>query len=355
MLKKRKFIGLKIFGALILIFFGIVLFSLAKVAQITKELPDPKQAINSRQITQSSKIYDRTGEILLYEIYGEEKRTVVSFEEIPDYVKNATIAIEDKNFYSHPAFDWRALARAFIVNLIKGRVVQGGSTITQQLAKNAFLTSERTVDRKIKELVLSYWIEKRYSKDEILELYLNQISYGSNAYGIEAASQIYFNKSAKDLSLAEAALLASLPKAPTYYSPWGAHISELMNRKNYVLEQMFEVGFIDKEELERNKNHAIEFTSQNIGSIKAPHFVMMVKDYLANKYGEDFMERGGLKITTTLDWEMQQIAEQVIKEGSETLHWLPKTQKPAKFWRWSGQEIILIQKMKEILMWRPKD
>ena len=201
MLKKRKFIGLKIFGALILIFFGIVLFSLAKVAQITKELPDPKQAINSRQITQSSKIYDRTGEILLYEIYGEEKRTVVSFEEIPDYVKNATIAIEDKNFYSHPAFDWRALARAFIVNLIKGRVVQGGSTITQQLAKNAFLTSERTVDRKIKELVLSYWIEKRYSKDEILELYLNQISYGSNAYGIEAASQIYFNKDVKDLNL----------------------------------------------------------------------------------------------------------------------------------------------------------
>ena len=287
------------------------------MAKIAKELPDPKQFIVGRQISQSTKIYDRSGEVLLYEIYDKEKRTVVPFEEIPDYVKYATVAIEDKNFYNHPAFDWRAMIRALTINLLKGRVVQGGSTITQQLAKNAYLTPERTFKRKIKELILSYWIERYYSKDEILNLYLNQISYGSNAYGIEAAGQIYFAKPAKGLTLAEAALLAGLPKAPTYYSPWGTHTDELMERKNYVLEQMFNSGFIDQEELERAKNYKFQFVSQNIGTIRAPHFVMMVRDYLINKYGEDFIKRGGLKITTTLDWKFQEAAEKIVKEGAE--------------------------------------
>src|SRR3990167_2878417 len=216
---KKSRLWLRALAILLLLFFASTLFILAKVAQIARELPDPKQFISSRQITQSSKVHDRTGEILLYEIYGEEKRTVIPFEEIPDYVKKATVAIEDKNFYVHPAFDWRAVIRALIVNALRGRVAQGGSTITQQLAKNTFLTPERTIKRKIKELILSYWIEKKYSKDEILALYLNTIPYGSNAYGIESASQIYFNKPAKELSLAEAALIASLPQAPTYYSP----------------------------------------------------------------------------------------------------------------------------------------
>ena len=209
------------------------------------------------------------------------------------------------------------MIRALTINLLKGRVVQGGSTITQQLAKNAYLTPERTFKRKIKELILSYWIERYYSKDEILNLYLNQISYGSNAYGIEAAGQIYFAKPAKGLTLAEAALLAGLPKAPTYYSPWGTHTDELMERKNYVLEQMFNSGFIDQEELERAKNYKFQFVSQNIGTIRAPHFVMMVRDYLINKYGEDFIKRGGLKITTTLDWKFQEAAEKIVKEGAE--------------------------------------
>ena len=312
---KRRW--LKIFGILLLIFFVATLFLLAKLSQIARELPDPKQFISSHQIAQSSKIYDRTGQVLLYEIYGQEKRTIIPFDQIPDYAKKSTIAIEDQNFYGHSAFDWRAITRAFLVNIMKGRVVQGGSTITQQLAKNAFLGPARTFERKIKELILSSWIEKRYSKDEILELYLNQIPYGSNAYGIEAASQVYFNKSAKDLSLAEAALLASLPKAPTYYSPWGAHVQELEQRKNYVLEQMFNLGFIDKEELERAKNFTLKFAEQNLGTIKAPHFVMMVRDYLIDKYGEDFLKNNGLKITTALDWNMQQIAENVVKEGAE--------------------------------------
>ncbi len=316
-MKRKKRLFIKISAMFLLVFFGLTLFILNEVAKIAKELPDPKQFIVDRQISQSTKIYDRNGEILLYEIYDKEKRTVIPFEEIPDYVKRATVAIEDKNFYSHPAFDWRAMIRALTINLLRGRVVQGGSTITQQLAKNAYLTPERTFKRKVKELILSYWIERYYSKDEILNLYLNQISYGSNAYGIEAASQIYFAKPAKELTLAEAAILASLPKAPTYYSPWGTHANELLERKNYVLEQMFNLGFIDQEELERSKNHEFKFAPQNIGSIRAPHFVMMVRDYLINKYGEDFIKRGGLKITTTLDWKFQEIAEKTVKEGAE--------------------------------------
>ncbi|MEK9154520.1 MAG: PBP1A family penicillin-binding protein [Patescibacteria group bacterium] len=312
---KKTWLWLKIIGVFFLFIFILALIGLAKLAKITKELPDPTQ-FGSHQVAQSSKIYDRTGEVLLYEIFGEEKRTIIASDQIPDYVKKSVIAIEDQGFYTHQAYDLRAIIRAFAANIIKGRVSQGGSTITQQLAKNAFLSSEQTVERKIKELILAYWMEKNYSKDEILTLYLNTIPYGSNAYGIEAASQIFFGHPAKELSLAEAALLVSLPKAPTYYSPWGSHTDELLHRKNYVLEQMFKLGFIDQEELERAKSYPLEFSSQNLGSIKAPHFVIMVKDYLANKYGEDALKAGGLKIITTLNWDYQQIAERVVSEGA---------------------------------------
>lgn len=313
--KKRKLL-LKVFGLFFLIAFSSLLVGLTMLAKMARELPNPEQFVN-RQITQSTKIYDRTGEILLYEIHGEEKRTVIPFEEIPEYVKQATIAIEDQNFYTHPAFDWRSIIRAFFVNLLKGRVVQGGSTITQQLAKNAFLTPERTFSRKTKELILAYWLERRYSKDEILNLYINQVPYGANAYGIEAASQTYFDKPAKELNLSESAVLAALPKAPSYYSPWGTHSDELESRKNYILNQMFELGFIDEEEKIRNQNNKLKFAPPNIGSIKAPHFVMMVREYLNTKYGEETIEKGGLKIITTLDWPLQEIAERIIKEGAE--------------------------------------
>ena len=175
---------------------GLVLWVLIVFIKISKELPNPQQFV-VRQINQSTKIYDKTGKVLLYEIHGEEKRTVIPFDEIPEYVKQATLAAEDQGFYQHSAFDWRAVIRAMIVNIIRGKLVQGGSTITQQLSKITFLTPEKTFSRKIKELILSYWIEKHYSKDEILNLYLNQISYGANAYGIQAAAQTYFSKSAK--------------------------------------------------------------------------------------------------------------------------------------------------------------
>ncbi len=314
MIKKRRFV-LKLLIVLVVAAFGLVFLGLSILAKMAKELPNPEQ-FSTRQINQSTRIYDRTGQVALYEIHGTEKRTIIAFGEIPDYAKKATLAIEDQKFYEHPAFEWQATVRALIVNILKGRAVQGGSTITQQLARNAFLTPEKTISRKIKELILSYWIEQRYSKDEILSLYLNQIPYGANAYGIEAASETYFGKPAKDLSLAEAALLAAMIKAPSYYSPWGLHKDELESRKNYVLEQMYKLGFIDEEEKNRAQKVAANITPQSVGSIKAPHFVMMIRDYLNNKYGEDVVEKGGLKVISTLDWPMQQIAEKVVEEGA---------------------------------------
>ncbi len=282
---------------------------------LVRALPDLSMLSDNR-IAQSTKIYDRTGTVLLYELYGEEKRTVVPFDQIPDLVKKATIAVEDRNFYAHTAIDWKSLARALVVNLTHVGVVQGGSTITQQLAKNAFLAPDRTVTRKIKELFLSYRLEKRYTKDEILALYLNQIPYGANAYGIEAAAKTYFNKSAKDLALPEIALLVSLPKAPSYYSPWGTHIKETLVRKDQTLDQMKTAGFITEAESSTAKKTLLSFASQS-AAIKAPHFVMTVQAYLSQVYGEDLMRTGGLKVTTTLDWNLQQAAETAVEEGAK--------------------------------------
>lgn len=290
------------------------LFAVVFLFFIIKDLPST-EILDSRQIFESTKIYDRTGEVLLYEIHGEEKRTVIPFEEIPDFVKKATIAIEDESFYEHSAFDIKSIIRAFLVNLSQGRVAQGGSTITQQLAKKAFLTDARVWTRKIKELVLAVKLEKRYTKDEILSLYLNQIPYGSNAYGIEAASRTFFDKSAKDLTLAEAALLTSLPKAPSYYSPWGNHVGELMKRKGLALEKMFQLGFITEKEKVVAQKQKLEF-APHYTTIKAPHFVLMVQDYLNSKYGEDFVRTAGLKVITSLDWNLQQLAEKSVEEGA---------------------------------------
>lgn len=282
---------------------------------ITKDLPNP-EILASREIAESTKIFDRTGKVLLYEIHGDEKRTVVPFEEIPDHIKQAAIAIEDENFYEHSAIDFKSIIRAFIKNLTRRGIVQGGSTITQQLAKNAFLTSEKTFDRKIKELILAIYLEKRLSKDEILSFYLNQIPYGSSVYGIESASQTFFEKPAKELTLAEAALLAALPKAPTYYSPWGSHTDELLGRKDLILEKMSQLGFITEEQKKQAQQEKLRF-AVNLAKIKAPHFVMSVQEYLNNKYGEDFARTAGLQVTTTLDWEFQQIAEEVVSEGAQ--------------------------------------
>lgn len=282
---------------------------------LTSDLPDPA-IFDSRKVAQSSKIYDRTGEILLYEIHGEEKRTVIPWEEIPELVKWATLAIEDAGFYEHAALDWKSVARAVLVNLREGRFAQGASTITQQLARNAFLSPEKTITRKLKELALAFRLERRYTKDEILNLYLNQIPYGANSYGIEAAAQSYFEKSARDLTLAEIAILASLPKAPSYFSPWGNHKNALLKRKDAVLDRMEELGFISSSEAATAKKEVLKFAPP-ITKIIAPHFVMAVQDYLNSQFGEEVVRSGGLIVKTTLDVKLQEIAERVVAEGAK--------------------------------------
>lgn len=293
---------------------GSVLFGMVALS-LSKDLPSVEE-IDKRQVSQSTKIYDREGQVLLYEISAGQKRTVIPLEEMPRSLTNATIAIEDEKFYEEPGFDWRAIIRALLVNLKHGKILQGGSTITQQLAKNAFLTPEQTITRKIKEFILALKLNRRLSKDEILGLYLNEIPYGPTLYGVEAASHAYFGKSARHLSIAESALLAALPKAPSYYSPWGTHVKELLARGQFILKKMFKLDKITQEELDAALAEKLVFETQSEGLV-APHFVLAVQDYLVKKYGEDIVRTGGLTVKTTLDARLQEIAEKVVKEGAE--------------------------------------
>ncbi|MBI1960945.1 MAG: penicillin-binding protein [Candidatus Liptonbacteria bacterium] len=290
-------------------------FALIGAAILLRGLPSVED-IGSHTVAQSTKIYDRTGEVLLYEAYGEEKRTVVPFDDITAFLKEATIAVEDNNFYTHPAIDWRATLRAAFVDIIYGKRI-GGSTITQQLAKNMFLTPEKTLLRKLRELIVAFRLEGHYTKDEILNLYLNQIPYGGNAYGVEAASQTYFNTSVGDVSLAEAAVLAALPQSPSYYSPWGTHQDELIARQRFILKRMEELGYIDEEQRTAAEDAPLSFAPRPIAMIRAPHFVMAVQERLIDTYGEDALRQSGLRVITTLDWELQQEAEAAVLRGAE--------------------------------------
>jgi 1A family penicillin-binding protein len=301
----RFFVFLLLLGTLA--FFSLFFY-------FAKDLPDP-QKISSRQVAQSTKIYDRTGKILLYDIHGEEKRTVVPFDEISENLKKATLAAEDAGFYQHKGIELTGILRGIYKTYFKKEVAQSGSTITQQLIKLSFLSAEKTFSRKIKEIILAIEMERKYSKDEILGFYLNQIPYGSNAYGAEAASQLFFGKRAKDLTLAQAAVLAAMPKAPSYYSPYGNHVEDLMNRKDYILSRISETNMASKEEVEAAKQEKIEFSRIN-QDIKAPHFVMYVRDYLNERYGESFVEKAGYSVYTTLDWDMQQTGEEIISKGA---------------------------------------
>lgn len=307
----------KIAGKIALYLFGAgILFTIGLFIYFSKDLPSPN-AVNTRVVAQSTKIFDRTGQHLLYDVHGEEKRTVISFDQIPDNVKYATIALEDQGFYEHHGVVVSAIIRSALKDVAKGAKAQGGSTITQQLVKQSLLTSEKTLTRKIKELILSLEIEQRYSKDEILGMYLNEIPYGSSAYGIEAAAQTFFGKSAKDLTLSEASLLACLPNAPTYYSPFGVHTDGLKARQEMALDRMASLGYITEQQAQEAKDiDILAEISPKQNNISAPHFVMYVKDYLVSKYGEQAVEQGGLKVYTTLDWNMQQIAEKVVAEGA---------------------------------------
>lgn len=309
----KKDLRKKILGLIAIVFaLGLLGFTIL-VAWAGKDLPDPDR-LTDRQIAQSTKIYDRTGEHLLYEIFSEQKRTMVEFDKIPKQLINAVIATEDTAFYEHKGIRPLSIIRSVVYGMLgKSRVGSGASTLTQQLVKNAILTNERTYTRKIKELILSVRLEQKYSKDQILKIYFNEIPYGSTNYGVEAASQSYFNKSVSDLNLEEIATLAGLPKAPSKYL---TDKNALKNRRNFVLERMFEEGYITREEADENQAKPISL-SQEFGKIQAPHFVLYVKEQLVEMFGEQTVDTGGLKVITTLDWEKQEIAERAVKEESD--------------------------------------
>ena len=277
--------------------------------QWLKMLPNP-QLLSQRDIEVTTKIFDRHG-TLLYEIYSDQNRTPLPLDQIPKIIQEATLSIEDKDFYSHPGFSVSGILRATRETLLK-KQVQGGSTITQQLIKNALLTPEVTVTRKIKEILLAFWAERLYTKNQILEMYLNQVPYGGTAWGIEAASQTYFGKSAKDVNLAEAALLAGLPAAPTEYSPFGSHPEKALERQKEVLRRMYEDRYITKQQEDEAIQTAIQFTKPRV-AIHAPHFVMYVKDLLEQRFGPRLVEQGGLRIMTSLDLPTQEKVEEIVR------------------------------------------
>src|SRR3989338_8571678 len=292
------------------------LFSVVLFAWANHNLPDPDK-LNDRRVAQSTKIYDRTGEHLLYEIFAEQKRTLVELEEVPKPLINGVVATEDTAFYEHRGIRPLSIARSVVFGLFgSSRVGGGASTLTQQLVKNAILTNEQTLTRKAKEIILSVRLEQKYTKEQILKIYFNEITYGSTNYGVEAASQSYFGKHVSDLNLQESATLAGLPKAPTRYLN---NPDALTERRNFVLRRMFEEGYISEEE--KNAAQAEPLTlSRRIGDIKAPHFVLYVKELLVNQFGEQLVDTGGLKVLTSLDWDKQEIAERVIAEkGTELL------------------------------------
>lgn len=275
-----------------------------------QDIPSPRE-LTFRQTPETSKIYDRNGK-LLYQIYAQQNRTIISLNDIPKNLVNATIAIEDKDFYNHPGFDVSAIIRSAIKD-ISGEDFQGGSTITQQLIKSALLTPETSMKRKIKEVIIAFWAERIYTKNQILEMYFNQVPYGGTAWGIEAASEVYFGKPAKELDLAQSAFLAGIPKAPTIYSPYGANPNIWKTRQREVLNRMVNLSYISKRQKEEAENKKLKFRSPQI-PIYAPHFVMYVKDFLIKKYGLPTVEKGGLKITTSLDLGLQETAQKIVTD-----------------------------------------
>jgi 1A family penicillin-binding protein len=285
---------------------GIITFWIS-----TFKMPDLR-SFEERTVSQSTKIYDRTGEILLFDLNQDIKRQVVSFEKISPYIKNATIAIEDTGFYSHGGIEIKAIIRATLAHLMGG--VGGGSTITQQVVKNSLLTSEYAISRKIKEWVLAIRLENIMSKDEILSVYLNENPYGGSIYGVEEAAQTFFKKNAASVTLAEAAYLAAIPNAPTYYSPYGNNKDKLDNRKNLVLSRLLENKMITDVEYKTAKAEVVIFQPKQSNGIKAAHFVEYVRQYLEDKYGEKAVREDGLKVITTLNYDLQAKAEAVVKK-----------------------------------------
>jgi len=303
-------------------FVGLLLFILllgGLFAFYAKDLPRPDKIVRKEGF--STKIYDRNEE-LLYDIFSNQKRTPVDLDEVPEHLKNATIAIEDKNFYQHGGFDPLGYVRA-VYNIVVHHRLQGGSTLTQQLVKNALLTSQRTITRKLKEFILTIQIENRYSKDEILQMYFNEVPYGGTAYGVEAAAETYFDKKVADLDLVESAVLAGLPQRPTVYSPFSDDETAYVGRTTQVLRRMHEDGYITQEQETAavDQLDEVKFAEQGV-NFKAPHFVMYVKKQLEDRYGESLVENGGLRVYTTLDLELQEKAQETVTKEIEKLEYL---------------------------------
>ncbi|MBU2036252.1 MAG: PBP1A family penicillin-binding protein [Patescibacteria group bacterium] len=290
---------------------GMLLASFVIIPLFAFTLPSPDKIVRSEGF--STKILDRNGQVL-YDIFSQQRRTPISFDEVPLFLKQATISVEDKNFYKHQGFDPLGMLRGLSKIITRGRV-QGGSTLTQQLVKNALLTSERSIFRKIKEFILAVQIEKKYSKDEILLMYLNEIPYGGTAYGVEAASEVYFGKKAVDLNLVESAVIAGIPQRPSYYSPFSSNPEAYVERATQVLRRMREDDYItkDQEKAAIAELPNIEFQAKG-AFFKAPHFVQYVQKILEDRYGENVVESGGLKVTTTLDWTLQEEMQDIVKE-----------------------------------------
>lgn len=301
------------FAAFVIIIAGVLIWI------STLEIPD-LSAFEERRVLQSTKIYDRTGEVVLYDLNQDVRRTIIPFEDMSRHIKNATVAIEDDQFYNHVGIDVRAIIRAAVMNVQDGDLLggQGGSTITQQVIKNSVLDRDKKLSRKVKEAILSIKLERVLEKEEILEIYLNESPYGGTIYGVEEASRAFFGKSAADITLPEAAYLAAIPQAPTYFSPYGNNREALDARQRLVLDRMRLNGFITIEELEEAKATEVEFQPQAVTGIRAPHFVMYIIEQLAERYGEDAMAEQGFRVITTLDWELQKEAERIVAEKAES-------------------------------------
>lgn len=309
---KEILIDIAIFGFAL----GVLIAASVLIWVSTLEIPD-LSAFDERRVLQSTKIYDRTGEILLYDLHEDVRRTIIPLDQMSRHIKNATVAIEDDQFYNHIGIDVVAIVRSMLINLqISGDPFSGvgGSTITQQVIKNSVLEREKTLTRKVKEAILSIKLERELTKDQILEVYLNESPYGGTIYGVEEAARAFFNKSASDVTLAEAAYLAAIPQAPTYYSPYGNNKAALDNRQQLVLDRMRLNGFITVEEYEAAKQEQVQFEAQLVSGIRAPHFVMYIREQLAERYGEEALSVQGLRIITTLDWELQAEAERIVAE-----------------------------------------
>lgn len=299
----------------IIIGLGVLILGIIIIWVSTLSLPD-FNSFTERKVASSTKIYDRTGTTVLYDLNDNIRRTVIADEMIGVNIKNATVAIEDSDFYFHNGISYRGLARAIFRKVVYGGKMEGGSTLTQQLIKNTLLTNERTINRKIKEWILAVKLEKTLTKDQILSLYLNEAPYGGTIYGIQEASRTFFGKDSRELSLAESAYLSAIPNSPTYYSPYRSHKDKLEIRKNLVLNRMFDLKFITEEEYNNAKNEVVSFLPEQPTHISAPHFVFFVKEYLLKQYGEIALEEGGLKVITTLDYNLQKKAEEIVKQNA---------------------------------------